>query len=361
MRSGCAQDSDSATADRERAIDHTRQVIMRDDAFMSDDPMCGLIGVDMDSLMEAGQEDTTKRDVVRDVVSIARVKAYEPFDESGAFFGDVDVDSPALSSGTAEMLPDFVCERIVDVVGESPGVNAAQTALGDAVEKPVRKRRRRNAEEKCSAEGCYAEIKLTARNDGDHPLCEKHKRAAVARCKDGVEVCFCFYCNKAHDVSEFTHKTNICDRQYFRRREKAQKTQTENVAASTKPAAKSPTTKNSARRDDNLPAKQRAKAAVAAAKTNTKAKSQAKRSRSPTAKTSSDQEKVTSKRTFNFAERLQQFQMDQWGSDVSGSSVASEQFNMLGEATSQKSVLVRRMTLGERLKHRTNSTFDIHL
>ena len=73
---------------------------------------------------------------------------------------------------------------------------------GDASdEKPApRKRRKKNAEQKCSAVGCCDEIKLTARNDGEHPLCEMHKRAAVARCTDGAEVCFCFYCNKAHGV-----------------------------------------------------------------------------------------------------------------------------------------------------------------
>ena len=81
--------------------------------------------------------------------------------------------------------------------------------------------RKKNAEQKCSAVGCCEELKLTARNDGEHPLCEAHKRAPVARCTDGAEVCFCFYCNKAHGVEEFTYKTNICDRQYLRRREKA--------------------------------------------------------------------------------------------------------------------------------------------
>jgi hypothetical protein len=71
----------------------------------------------------------------------------------------------------------------------------------DDSEKPApRKRRKKNAEQKCSAVGCREEIKVTARNDGEHPLCEKHKRAAVARCRDGAEVCFCFYCNKAHGV-----------------------------------------------------------------------------------------------------------------------------------------------------------------
>ena len=72
----------------------------------------------------------------------------------------------------------------------------------------------------CSVVGCNEELKRNSRNDKTHPLCEKHKRVAVARCADGKEVCFCFYCLKTHDVNYFTHSTNICDKTYIRRKEK---------------------------------------------------------------------------------------------------------------------------------------------
>ena len=71
---------------------------------------------------------------------------------------------------------------------------------------------------RCSVKECLDEIKLTARNDGEHPLCEKHKRAHGVICADGTEICYCFYCNKAHSVDEFTEKTNVCDHHYFRRK-----------------------------------------------------------------------------------------------------------------------------------------------
>ena len=102
------------------------------------------------------------------------------------------------------------------------GVRKGRAAASKDANKdqPIARKRRKKLQpdQKCSAEGCDEDLKLTARNDGEHPLCEKHKRAASARCKDGAVVCFCFYCNKAHGVEEFTHKTNICDRQYLRRR-----------------------------------------------------------------------------------------------------------------------------------------------
>ena len=72
----------------------------------------------------------------------------------------------------------------------------------------------------CNVNGCSEEIKPGARNDCRRPLCEYHKRAPKAQCADGTVVCFCFYCNKTHGVDKFTIKTNICDRQYLRRKER---------------------------------------------------------------------------------------------------------------------------------------------
>ena len=81
-----------------------------------------------------------------------------------------------------------------------------------------RKRHKKVAGQKCKANACCESINLLARNDANYPLCESHKRAKVAHCDDGVDVSFCFYCNKVHSMDKFTHKTNICDRNYLRRR-----------------------------------------------------------------------------------------------------------------------------------------------
>jgi hypothetical protein len=81
-----------------------------------------------------------------------------------------------------------------------------------------RKRWPKNTDPQCSVKDCLEEINLTFRNDGEHPLCENHKRADGVICADGTEICYCFYCNKAHSVDEFTEKTNVCDHHYFRRK-----------------------------------------------------------------------------------------------------------------------------------------------
>ena len=73
---------------------------------------------------------------------------------------------------------------------------------------------------RCTARGCTDAVNPTARNERHRALCEKHKRVASVRCADGEEVSFCFYCNKTHPVERFTIKTNICDVQYIKRREK---------------------------------------------------------------------------------------------------------------------------------------------
>jgi len=84
-----------------------------------------------------------------------------------------------------------------------------------------KKKRKMSPVQTCAANECSEEIKLGARNDCQHPLCEHHKREPKAYCADGAVVCFCFYCNKTHDASEFIIKKNICDRQYLRRKERS--------------------------------------------------------------------------------------------------------------------------------------------
>ena len=102
------------------------------------------------------------------------------------------------------------------VVGNKP----AAVGNNPAVKPAKRKKNKKAAPAKCKVRGCYEGINLRARNDTKYTLCESHKRARVAHCDDGKDVCFCFYCNKVHSINLFTHKTNICDKQYLRRRMK---------------------------------------------------------------------------------------------------------------------------------------------
>ena len=146
-------------------------------------------------------------------------KLVNPFDLMQSHVSEVDATS--ASADDTLITVDFGTVVNADNEhGDDGDAQRSHEGAGD-VKPPRRKRRKKHAEQKCSAVGCCEELKHTARNDGEHPLCEAHKRAPVARCTDGAEVCFCFYCNKAHGVEEFTYKTNICDRQYLRRREKA--------------------------------------------------------------------------------------------------------------------------------------------
>ena len=101
-------------------------------------------------------------------------------------------------------------------------VNPAAVGNNPAVKPAKRKRIKKTAPAKCKVRGCYEGINLRARNDTKYTLCESHKRARVAHCDDGKDVCFCFYCNKVHSINFFTHKTNICDKQYLRRRMNAE-------------------------------------------------------------------------------------------------------------------------------------------
>ena len=108
-----------------------------------------------------------------------------------------------------------------------PGALGAALLNHDESARPVthvaivaKKKRKMSPFQTCAANECSEEIKLGARNDCQHPLCEHHKREPKAYCADGAVVCFCFYCNKTHDASEFLIKKNICDRQYLRRKER---------------------------------------------------------------------------------------------------------------------------------------------
>lgn len=88
---------------------------------------------------------------------------------------------------------------------------------------PDKKRARvpkENRRTRCFAEGCDAKIDPESRNDTRKPLCEKHKRAFPVMCEDCSVVSFCFYCNKTHDTTVFTIKTNVCDRRYLERRDR---------------------------------------------------------------------------------------------------------------------------------------------
>lgn len=93
-------------------------------------------------------------------------------------------------------------------------------ALKMCVVKVSKRRKKMDVAQACAVAGCREELKLGVRNDNRHPLCESHKRAAKVQFEDGTEVSFCFYCNRTHDAHEFSLKTNICDRQYARRRDK---------------------------------------------------------------------------------------------------------------------------------------------
>lgn len=109
----------------------------------------------------------------------------------------------------------------VSAVARPAPTSATLRAAHEQKAVKVRKRRQRSdVARACAVAGCCEELKLGVRNDNRHPLCESHKRAAKVRFGDGTEVSFCFYCNRTHDAREFSLKTNICDRQYARRRDK---------------------------------------------------------------------------------------------------------------------------------------------
>jgi hypothetical protein len=178
------------------------------DLLMDTDPMDALLALHNDTLhhvrtMRGGtqqqQQHVTKIYVDYDISFEYASGSHEPsldaYDLGGSDDIDVMVETHVRSRGRSDDLSDGdTNDYDVDDTDEVCGQVTAE-------EKPApRKRRKKNAEQKCSAVGCREDIKLTARNDGEHPLCEMHKRAAVARCCDGAELCFCFYCNKAHGV-----------------------------------------------------------------------------------------------------------------------------------------------------------------